>query len=113
MGDRGFAARYRLRTKRDFDRVFAQPRRSRSRYFSVLSRPNTVGYARLGLAVSRRVDPRAVGRNRIKRVVRESFRHALPDLPAADVVVIAQHAAANAGNADLRDALAGHWRDLG
>ena len=30
--------------------------------------------ARLGLAVSRKVDPRAVGRNRIKRVLRDATR---------------------------------------
>src|SRR5690606_40596042 len=30
---------------------------------------------RFGLAVSRKVDPRAVGRNRIKRVLRENVRH--------------------------------------
>ena len=32
------------------------------------------GEPRLGLAVSRKVDPRAVGRNRIKRVLRDDFR---------------------------------------
>ncbi|PSD31919.1 hypothetical protein C7E12_01740, partial [Stenotrophomonas maltophilia] len=30
--------------------------------------------ARLGLAVSRKVDPNAVGRNRIKRVLRDILR---------------------------------------
>ena len=42
--------------------------------------------ARLGLIVSKRMLPRAVDRNRAKRVIRESFRHAV-ELPAMDIVV--------------------------
>ena len=37
--------------------------------------------ARLGLAVSRKVDPHAVGRNRIKRMLRDEFRHLRATLP--------------------------------
>ncbi len=44
--------------------------------------------ARLGLVVGKRVDRRAVGRNRIKRAVRESFRQ--QHLAPYDVVVIAK-----------------------
>jgi len=41
---------------------------------------------RLGLIVGKRFLPRAVDRNRAKRVIRESFRQA-PNLPAMDIVV--------------------------
>lgn len=41
---------------------------------------------RLGLIVGKRCLPRAVDRNRAKRVIRESFRYA-PELPALDIVV--------------------------
>ena len=60
---------------------------------------------RLGLAVSRKVDPRAVGRNRIKRVLREAFRHARSQLLPADYVVVARSSAARLDNAGLRIAL--------
>jgi ribonuclease P protein component len=39
------------------------------------------------LAVTKRVAPRAVDRNRVKRVVREVFRHAAPQLGGVDVVI--------------------------
>lgn len=45
------------------------------------------GSARLGLAITKRVAPRAVDRNRVRRITREVFRHAAPRLGAVDVVI--------------------------
>lgn len=71
-----------------------------------------VGQARLGLAVSRKVSKRAVARNRIKRIVRESFRSRRAELPALDVLVIARPAAADAANPVLHADLDTAWRKL-
>ena len=60
--------------------------------------------ARLGLAVSRKVDPHAVGRNRIKRVLRDAFRRSRAQLAAGAYVVVARQAAAQADGAALRAA---------
>jgi len=54
--------------------------------------------ARLGLVVSRKVDKRAVGRNRIKRVLRETMRHVYPALGSGDYVVLARPDAKTAEN---------------
>ncbi len=56
---------------------------------------------RLGLAVSRKVDPRAVGRNRIKRSLREAFRRRRADLAPGAYVVVARQAAAALDNRAL------------
>jgi len=77
----------RLVDKADFDRVFAENQRARTDYLMVMARPNQVGHPRLGMVVAKRLLVRAVDRNRVKRCVRESFRHALPELPACDFVV--------------------------
>ena len=53
----------------------------------VMVRPNAAGFPRLGMIVAKRLLGRAVDRNRVKRCVRESFRLALPELPACDFVV--------------------------
>ena len=55
--------------------------------------------ARLGLAVSRKVDTRAVGRNRIKRVLREQFRTIRQQMAPGSYVAVARTAAAAADSA--------------
>ena len=102
----------RLLNGSDFDRVFEHPRRSADRYFTVLYRDNGLGYPRLGLAIARKRVRRATQRNRLKRLIRESFRHALSALPSADVVVMARDAAAAAENAELFASLDRHWGSL-
>ena len=77
----------RLVEKADFDRVFADNQRARTDFLMVMARPNQVGHPRLGMIVAKRLLARAVDRNRVKRCVRESFRRALPELPACDFVV--------------------------
>ena len=95
----------RVRAKAEYDRVFANGRRIAAPEF-VLHVLADGQPARLGLAVSRKVDPEAVGRNRIKRVLRDAFRHHRGDLAPAAYVVVARSAAARADNAALRVAFA-------
>lgn len=102
----------RLLTSAQFGRVFAGAERVADRYFTVLGTSNACGEARLGLAISRRAARRAVDRNRIKRVVRESFRHHRPGLPALDIVVMARPSAATAASEELDRALDKLWQRL-
>lgn len=60
--------------------------------------------ARLGLAVSKKVDTRAVGRNRIKRVLRDATRHLRMQMACGDFVVVARAAAREATNEQIRQA---------
>lgn len=80
-----------------FKTVLDAGKRQPSEFFTMVARPNPEGSGeRLGVTVSRKVSPRAVIRNRIKRQIRESFRH-IQDrngLPPLDLVVIAKPAAA-------------------
>lgn len=70
------------------------------------------GPARIGIAVSRRVSPKAVIRNRIKRQVRESFRLHQSMLQGFDIFVVAQPPAAGCDNAALARSLRRHWLRL-
>lgn len=68
------------------------------------------GPARLGLAIAKKQLPRAVDRNRVKRIVRESFReHQLQDY---DVVVLARRETLTATNDELFASLRLHWKRL-
>lgn len=108
----GFPRRYRLLKARDFERVFARPSRSADPLLTVIARSNTVGHPRLGLAISRKVAPRAHQRNRIKRLVRESFRVHAPELAPLDFVVMARSAARDSDNRAITASLERHWRRL-
>ncbi|HEX7324802.1 MAG TPA: ribonuclease P protein component [Rhodanobacteraceae bacterium] len=100
----------RLRSIADFHGLRRPSGRASVRCFALRWSESTTGHSRLGMAVSRKVSTRAVVRNRIKRVVRESFRQRRVRLPALDLLVIAQTAAATTENADLRDDLERAWR---
>ena len=93
----------RVRARADFDRIFASATRTASPMLAV-HLLSEAGPARLGLAVSRKVDKRAVGRNRIKRVLRDVFRLLQPRLAPGSYVVVARPSAAQADNDALRAA---------
>ncbi|HKJ94919.1 MAG TPA: ribonuclease P protein component [Gammaproteobacteria bacterium] len=90
--------------------MFRGARRVGDRYFTVLLLENDTDGARLGMAVSRRTAPRAVDRNRIKRLVRESFRHWRTQLGNCDVVVIAKVPCREAGRPAIHLSLTGLWQ---
>jgi len=68
--------------------------------------------ARLGLAISKKNAKRAVDRNRIKRIIRESFRLNLQTLPPIDMVVMAKPVTKNADNQQIFYSLEQHWNKL-
>jgi ribonuclease P protein component len=106
-------ARLRLRHKRDFDAAYARGRRMADGFFAVTVRRNDVGAPRLGLAVAVKVAGGAVARNRLRRIIRESFRLHQRELPAADLVVSARPPARTATASALRDSLAALWKKVG
>ena len=87
--DLKFASQFRLVNSNDFRLVFEanQLKVSHPNYL-ILSRYNDCRHARLGLVVSKKNIPTAVARNRLKRVIRESFRlnHSLGGLDAVFLV---------------------------
>lgn len=100
----------RLQNGAEFKRVFDQRQSCGNALFRIHHAP--AERARLGMAVSRRVSPRAVVRNRIRRQIRETFRLAAAELPPRDYVVLARAPAAAASRAELREALNQLWQRL-
>ena len=90
--DAGLPRSARVRTGAEYDRIFKDGRRNADPLLS-LHWLRGDAPARLGLAVSRKVDPRAVGRNRIKRILRAEFRQHRHALPPGDYVLVARPAA--------------------
>lgn len=80
--------------------------------FTLLAAANQLGHPRLGLAISRKHARRAVARNRIKRVVRESFRLHQQALGALDIVVLARPGTENKTSSQMHASLRRHWTRL-
>lgn len=79
---------------------------------TVLAIPNRQQHPRLGLAISRKVARNAVARNRIKRVIRESFRHWQTRLDALDIVVLGRGGVSTRSGKTLDNALEKLWIKL-
>lgn len=98
--------------KPDFERVFARHQRSADAMLVVMARRNRLQGSRLGLAIAKKKTPRAVDRNRLKRVIRESFRRNQPFSIAIDVVVMNQVGVERKTNQQLFESLDKHWRKI-
>jgi ribonuclease P protein component len=102
----------RLLKPADYRSVFSNPIKSSDKYFTVLCRPSGRTTARLGLAVSKKNSRLAVARNRIKRVIRESFRHNRLTLGGIDYVVLSRMGANSVDKHELFVSLDHHWNKL-
>jgi ribonuclease P protein component len=75
-----FRPRHRLRHAREFQAVYGSRLRKNKGPLVLFARPNELDHPRLGLSVGKAAGPATV-RNRIKRLIRESFRLLQHDLP--------------------------------
>jgi ribonuclease P protein component len=108
--DERFTPGSRLADAAAFSRVFKKAQRSRDKWFTVLYRANEENEARLGLAIAKKHCHLATGRNRIKRVVRESFRRHRAELAGLDIVVLNRPEATQADSRLLFTCLEKHWQ---
>ncbi|MDH5183756.1 MAG: ribonuclease P protein component [Gammaproteobacteria bacterium] len=105
-----FSRSKRLLKPGEFKQVFDHSTRSSDSNLTVFCRPNSQGNARLGLAISKKQLKRAVDRNRIKRLVRESFRQHQFVLSSLDLVVLARRSIHELDNRQVLHALERHWQ---
>lgn len=114
INDSAFPVSARLNKASEFKRVFTKPIASSDDCFKVLAQPNEERRSRLGMAVSRKVDKRSVGRNRIKRTIRESFRRHFASSRELnlDIVVLPRYQCATICNEQLFRSLDKHWLRL-
>jgi ribonuclease P protein component len=108
-----FPRQVRLTGPAEYQRVFDHCRcKASNRWMTVLATPNDRNTARIGLIISRRTARKAVERNRIKRQIRESFRHCQSRLDRLDIVVIGRSGIASQSNRVLALSLERIWRRL-
>jgi ribonuclease P protein component len=119
----GFPHAARLKKPHEFQSVFQQGRRINAAVFRLHVRrddaaetatgSDDIHQARLGISVPKRVAPRSVDRNRIRRIVRENFRKLRPWLLPGDYVLVAQRDVVAVPANALREVLDSLWRRAG
>ncbi|MEZ5564185.1 MAG: ribonuclease P protein component [Gammaproteobacteria bacterium] len=104
-----FPRALRLLTAAEFANVFQNGQRTADSCFTILFHDSGHSTPRLGFAISKQRVRLAVGRNRLRRLVRESFRRRTTQLPPVDMVVLARDGARAASNRDILASLERHW----
>lgn len=108
-----FAKTARLGSPSEFQRVFQHAQfKVSNKTVLILAVANELNKARLGLVLGKKNIRLAVQRNRIKRVVRESFRLRQHTLPALDIVVLARRGLDGKNNSMINAELNALWENL-
>lgn len=107
-----FGKSNRLLCSDSYKKVFQSNQKVSDNSFLILAHHIPQGEARLGLAVAKKVLKLAVDRNRIKRVIRESFRNHKSQLKQYDLVVLVRRGCIHQTNKQLMERLEKLWNRL-
>lgn len=102
----------RLLTPGHFKNVFENASRFSSQHFTILITQNSTDDNRLGLAIAKKRVKLAVERNRIKRLIRESFRLNRHNLPSIDMVVMVKSGIDKLDNQEINQQIESIWRKI-
>lgn len=107
--DLRFPRHCRLTSKADFKDVFDNALKVNQKHMLILCKPNQLTHSRMGVIVGKRHVNSAVERNRIRRIVKNSFRLHQEKLTGWDIVVIARQYCDTLTNEHLRKGIDHLW----
>lgn len=106
-----FHRELRLTESKQYRKVFREAKKVKQQYLLLQVMYNNLPYSRIGIAIAKNRIPRAVDRNQIKRIIRESFRLAKISR-GLDIVVIVQQGFDKLTKAKQREQLDYLWQRL-
>lgn len=112
MGENNFSRELRLLTPTHFEYVFSNAIPSVSPQLTLLARINTSDNPRLGITLPKKRVKHAHDRNRLKRIIRESFRLQRHTFPNIDIVVVGKSGLDKLSNQELFSLLSKLWKKL-
>ncbi|WP_256664841.1 ribonuclease P protein component [Pseudomonas sp. 8AS] len=113
MVSRDFGREKRLLTPRQFKTVFDSPSgKAPGKNVLLLARSNDLNHPRLGLVIGKKSVKLSVERNRLKRLIRDSFRHHQELLGGLDIVVVARKGLGDLDNVELHQQFSKLWKRL-
>ena len=83
----GDTRRYRLRGVGAFEAILRTGRRREGRFLQIISTAAACDYGRVGIVIGRKALPRAVDRNKVRRMLRVRLSHARPAIERYDLVL--------------------------
>jgi ribonuclease P protein component len=103
VSENAFPKTARLLSPKDYKPVFDNSRyKVSTKQFLLLATASQARRPRLGLVIAKKNVSKAVQRNRLKRVLRESFRLRQSEIPLIDIVVLARKDADKLAPLELR-----------
>ncbi|MFJ4063778.1 ribonuclease P protein component [Pseudomonas sp. NPDC089996] len=113
MVSQDFSREKRLLTPRHFKAVFDSPTgKVPGKNLLILARENGLDHPRLGLVIGKKSVKLAVQRNRLKRLMRDSFRLNQQSLGGLDVVIVARKGLGEIENPELHQHFGKLWKRL-
>lgn len=107
-----FSRSSRLTLADEFKQVFQNNIRVSDDCFTILAGNQQEKSAKLGFAIAKKQIKRAVDRNRLKRLIRESFRKHQYELPNTGIVVMVRFKILQLNNEQIFARLERHWRQV-
>lgn len=113
MSEFSFPKRDRLLDAGAYRQVFEQvDAKASHKHLLLLARKNHLQHNRLGLIIAKKHVRLAVQRNRLKRVIRDFFRHQSSSDCSVDVIVLARNGLDQLDNEALSSILRQQWQKL-
>jgi len=112
VANSGFPKAVRLQEASEFEAVFSRNQFKVSNRFFLFLALHTEIESRLGIVVAKKNIASAVQRNRLKRLIRESFRISAEKPENKDVVVLVRKNADKLSNSEILLNLNNLWQDL-
>ncbi len=110
---RDFGREKRLLTPRQFKAVFDSPSgKAPGKNVLLLARTNDLNHPRLGLVIGKKSVKLSVQRNRLKRLMRDSFRRHQEILAGWDIVIVARKGLGEIENPELHQHFGKLWKRL-
>jgi ribonuclease P protein component len=108
-----FSRQKRLLTPRQFKAVFDSPGgKIPGKSVLLLARENGLDHPRIGMVIGKKSVKLSVERNRLKRLIRESFRQHQALLGGWDIVVVARKGIAESNNVEITRQFGKFWKRL-
>lgn len=112
MGENQFSRELRLLTPTHFQQVFEKATPAVSPQLTLLARANSLHHPRLGITIAKKKVRKAHERNRLKRLIRESFRLNQHQLPPVDIIAIGKTNLDTLSNQEISTLLGKLWKKL-